>query len=160
MKKSGRPTRLTPEAQKKIVEYVREGSYISTACVAAGVARSTFYNWEARAIKGQEPFKSFFDDLGQVEAQAEIDNMKKMLKGGKYFLPRATFLERRFRDRWGRSDRIAVEGMGPWPVSLQVNLHGSRPINVQPMRDAPKLPGAAPEALPLGEAPADGNQTE
>lgn len=106
--KIGRPSLLTDETSQKILKDVEDGAYISTACIAAGISRQTFYNWLGWAEEGKEPYSTFFDAFKKREAQAEIDKMRDMLKGGKDFLPCATFLERRFRDKWGRSDRLAV----------------------------------------------------
>jgi transposase-like protein len=129
-RKPTRPSHLTPEVAAKIVKTVREGNYISTACIAAGISRRTFYNWIDAAEEGKPEHLEFFNALKQAEAEAEIDAVRDMKKGGKRFLPSATLLERRWRDRWGRSDRVATEGQrGPGPVAFTVTLAGGEKIS-------------------------------
>jgi len=48
-KKIGRPTKLSPETQEKIVTCVAAGNYIDVAAAYAGVAKSTVYEWMSRA---------------------------------------------------------------------------------------------------------------
>lgn len=46
-----RPTKLTPEIQKKIVAAISSGNYYEAACQYAGVDYATFRRW---LIKGEE----------------------------------------------------------------------------------------------------------
>lgn len=41
----GRPTKKLPEAVKLLLDTLRDGAPISTACDIAGIDRQTFYNW-------------------------------------------------------------------------------------------------------------------
>lgn len=47
--KMGRPSKLTPERQDEIVELLKAGNYVETACALVGVGRSTFYDWMEKA---------------------------------------------------------------------------------------------------------------
>ena len=38
----GRPTKLTPERQNRLVEAIQAGNYYKVACAAAGIDYSTF----------------------------------------------------------------------------------------------------------------------
>jgi transposase-like protein len=44
-----RPSKLTPELQEKIVAAIRAGAWFSDACRAAGIKKSTAYEWIRRA---------------------------------------------------------------------------------------------------------------
>ncbi len=42
---AGRPTKLTPETQDKIVTALRAGNYFDASCQYAGITERTGYNW-------------------------------------------------------------------------------------------------------------------
>lgn len=44
----GRPTALTDETSKRIMEYTLAGVHIEVACQAVGIAPSTWYLWKAK----------------------------------------------------------------------------------------------------------------
>ena len=50
-RKTGRPTVLTPALIKKIISFLRGGSYIETAAAACGISKETFYDWLKKAAK-------------------------------------------------------------------------------------------------------------
>ncbi|MDP3065449.1 MAG: IS630 transposase-related protein [Methanobacteriaceae archaeon] len=57
--KMGRPTKLTQEIQDEIVEYLKTGNYVETACQLAGIATSTYYEWLKKADKSsRSPIRS------------------------------------------------------------------------------------------------------
>lgn len=68
----GRDTALTPEVQEIIVKKIRRGNYPECAARAAGIRKSTFYDWLARGRK--EPgsiYEAFSDAIEQAEAEWE-----------------------------------------------------------------------------------------
>src|SRR5574337_388060 len=84
--KGGRPTKLTPETSRKILEYVSSGNYPEIAAAAAGVAKRTLAGWlragaEIRARVGdagidrlskhRRDLARFSLELEQALAQAE-----------------------------------------------------------------------------------------
>jgi transposase len=103
----GRPSKLTPELQKKIVKLVRDGNYFETAAQAAGIAKSTLYDWLKRGESDEEPFAEFSDALKKAEAEAEADAVA-MVRAGLRDAPQwqsaMTFLERRAAERWAKRD--------------------------------------------------------
>ncbi len=42
---TGRPAKLTPELQAKLVEALKAGNYAEVAARHVGIASSTFYDW-------------------------------------------------------------------------------------------------------------------
>ena len=41
----GRPTKLTDEVQKQIIQVIEMGNYIETAAAYAGVSKDALYKW-------------------------------------------------------------------------------------------------------------------
>ena len=99
----GRPTKLTPELQRVIVQALRAALYVETACDIAGISKDTFYNW---LRQGQEkPYGKhgrFSDAVKKAQAEAEGRLIGHLLQDGTW-QSKAWILERKFRSRWGRS---------------------------------------------------------
>jgi transposase len=88
---AGRPTKLTPEVQARIITYLRGGSYIETAAAACGIHKDTLYEWLKIATKVRElgitHFKKgeqrnhaqacleFSDSVEKALAEAEIRDL-------------------------------------------------------------------------------------
>ncbi len=85
-----RPTKLTPELQETILRYLRHGSYVETASAAAGINKSTFYDWLRRASRerarlrqpgsrecaAEVPFLEFSNAVEKAQAIAEIRDLE------------------------------------------------------------------------------------
>ena len=110
-RKRGRPPILevSPGIKDEIIKYISDGAYMQTAFRAAGVSDQTYDLWLRKAEQGIPIYSEFIAKLKKAEAEAELKISQQMMLGGNHFLPSATFLERRFRDRWGRSDRRTVD---------------------------------------------------
>lgn len=106
----GRPTELTPALQKKIVAMVRDGMSPEIAAVAAGLHRSTYYDWRARGrSEGEGIFSDFSDAIENAIAECEAHALRVIQRAApKNWQAAMTLLERRFPDRWGRRDRLDV----------------------------------------------------
>ena len=63
---------LTPDLGRLIVSYVRSGCYSWLAAEAAGVSRSLFEDWLRRGRSGEPPYRAFFDEIQQAQAQARV----------------------------------------------------------------------------------------
>ncbi|NQT73578.1 MAG: hypothetical protein HQ553_12550 [Chloroflexi bacterium] len=106
-----RPTKLTPELQTKIVGYIKDGNYIETACQACGIDKKTYYNWMSRSDPSHPSFSllyvEFFHVVKKAEAEAIADVVKKW-KGAKpnEWAKWATFLERRDKGNWSKTETI------------------------------------------------------
>lgn len=83
-KRKGRPTRLHPALQERIVARILGGSFQETAAVAEGVPKSTFHSWKAKAVEalavydatgempeGQQVFVDFLEAIEEARAQVE-----------------------------------------------------------------------------------------
>jgi hypothetical protein len=53
-RRSGRKTVYTDEIADKIVGLIRVGNFVDVACRAAGIHKSTYYDWKARGASGRQ----------------------------------------------------------------------------------------------------------
>ena len=103
-RKMGRPSKLTPELQAKIVGLIKAGNYKETTCAIVGIARSTLYEWMRRGqLSDQENvYTRFHDEVVKALAWAEARDVAILNQHAEKD-PRAARwkLERRFPERWG-----------------------------------------------------------
>ena len=69
--KPGRKTKCTPAVTAKILQHIKRGSFLETACAAAGVSSRQVREWMQRAAKGEQPYRKFADELEVAAAEAE-----------------------------------------------------------------------------------------
>lgn len=103
-KKPGRPEKLTPELQQKIVDAIRMGAYIETASAYAGINKSTLYDWMKRGARAKSgKYKEFSDAIEKALAESEMRDLAVIAKASQENWQAAAWrLERKFPDRWGR----------------------------------------------------------
>jgi transposase len=108
-----RPTKLTPEVQDRIVAAIRAGNYAAPAARSAGVSEATFYRWMSRGERAKSGiYRDFHEAVRRAEADAEVHAVaviRKEIADGDWRAA-ATFLERRFPDRWRRQQAIEHDG--------------------------------------------------
>ena len=107
----GRPTKLTKEIQNTIIRHVRAGNYIETAAAAAGINKTTLYDWLKRGANEPDSiFCDFSNAVEQAMAQSEIEMLNKLKKhDADSAQPIEWRLARRFPDRWGRQDKLIAD---------------------------------------------------
>ena len=112
----GAPTDCTEDRIAIIEEVIRDrkGSRHAAAALA-GISYQTLLNWEDRGEKGEEPFAQFFDRLSRAEADAELDVSEQLLNSKLTDGPKF-WLERRFPQRFGRQQTVALTGANGGPV--------------------------------------------
>ncbi|MDY6957667.1 MAG: hypothetical protein SVK08_00785 [Halobacteriota archaeon] len=110
--KRGRKTKLTPELQNKICQYIRAGNYIITACQAVGISQTTYERWINTGNKSKDGiYSDFVDAIKIAEAESEARNVLIVEKAAiTTWTAAAWLLERKHPDRWGRKDRHEVTG--------------------------------------------------
>jgi transposase len=108
-----RPTKLTREAQERIVAAIRAGNYAAPAARSAGVSEASFYRWMARGERAKSGiYRDFYEAVKRSEADAEVHAVaviRREIADGDWRAA-ANFLERRFPDRWRRRESIEHEG--------------------------------------------------
>jgi len=108
VKQRGRPRKIgDPTIRAKLLECFERGSPVRLACLAAGIAESVFYEWQA---SDQE----FSEDIKRARgsyAQECLDNIRLSGANGSWQAS-MTWLERQFPDEFGRRDRVQAEVSG------------------------------------------------
>ena len=104
--KGGRPTKLTPLIQEEVCKALKAGMYMETAAAYAGIDKDTLYDWLKKGARGESrEHTKFSDSVKRAVAEAELTDLlmiKKAASEGTWQAA-AWRLERRFRERWGRS---------------------------------------------------------
>jgi len=95
-----------PEIVKKIADCIAQGNYANVACAIAGIADSTYYAWLADESKPE-----FLDAIKEAEALAEATALAA-IQSDPSWQSKAWFLERKFKDRWAKTETQKVEHSG------------------------------------------------
>ena len=117
--KRGQPTKLLKAGVKeKILKYIEQGNYISTACRAVGITYSTFNNWQnwaeeyannpSNGNSNKKKYFDFFEELKRAEAVDEVDTIASLKEVGKkpqYWMTNAWRMERKYKDKWGKQEQ-------------------------------------------------------
>ena len=105
-----RPTKFTKERANKIIQYVRDGNFKTTAARAAGVETRTLDRWiEAGKAGKNKELKLFCLALDKAEADAEDAAVKRWIKHQDKS-PEAIkeYLRRRF-SHWNVTDKAEIK---------------------------------------------------
>jgi len=113
--------RVPPAIQAKLCLYIRNGNHIHVAAALAGIHRDTFYDWSTRAGKKEAGYVAFGAAIDQALARAEEQALGQVRRAGKTNWQAAmTFLERRFPERWARTERHEHSGPDGKPIQLDM----------------------------------------
>ncbi len=118
----GRPTKLNDEVTDKLVKAIAQGNYYEAACAYAGIDYSTFRNWMTRGEEDKKgEYFEFFEAIKKAEAAAELRLVQEWQK----HIPNnwqaiATFMERRYPDRWGKRDRLDLNHQGNIDIKVEL----------------------------------------
>lgn len=118
-----RPSKLTPEVQKRLVKAIKAGNYYEAACGFAGIHYSTFREWMIKGEKAKSgKFREFYEAIKKAENEAEV----RMVAQWQQHMPEnwqaiATFLERRYPDRWGRN-RLDVNMKHSGDIEVEITV--------------------------------------
>jgi hypothetical protein len=103
----GRPSKLTPAREERILAALRAGNYLETAGRLAGISSSTLHKWRSE-------FPEFSEAVDAARAEAEAAMVSEVRTASvKHWQAAAWWLERSFPRRWGRSDRREEEDSPP-----------------------------------------------
>ena len=110
----GRPSKLTPEVRKRLINAIMAGNYYEPACRYAGVDYSTFRKWMQKGEQAKSgQYFEFFEEVKRAEAEAEA----RMVAQWQAQVPNdwkaaRDFLARRYPERWAQKERIDLEHSG------------------------------------------------
>ena len=98
MREPGRPSKLTPDVQEKIVQALRLGNHRKHAAAFAGIDETTLRRWMTRGSNPtDEPYASFRAEVEETEAKAKVAAMGCVYKAviGGDWKAAAWYLERK-----------------------------------------------------------------
>ena len=113
-----RPTKLTPDVHKKIVNLIKAGNYNDVAAQAVGITESTFYDWMKKGEDGySEIYTEFSKAVKEAGAFSEAHYLELIRKAAQEtsWQAAAWVLERKHKDKWGRA--VTVEGNQDKPIN-------------------------------------------
>jgi len=102
----GRPELLTPEVTARIVSALKQGVYMETAAVYAGIARPTFFLWLKKGhAEPSSIYGAFVGAVDEALARAEVRDVAIISAASSQQWQAAAWkLERRYPERWARRD--------------------------------------------------------
>ena len=105
-KRTGRPSKLNLELEAEIVELIKVGNYVETACgVVGNGGKTTFYEWmkKAKASVRYNKYVRFRNAVEKAQAWSEARDIAIITKASeKYWQAAAWKLERKYPDKFGR----------------------------------------------------------
>jgi len=147
--RTGRPTKLTPELQERIVATMRSGCYQETAAAHCGISVSVFRKWLHDGAEGKsKKYKDFLEAVERASEDAELRALATVQEFGRglfttivttmekadgsvetkterrpvrEWTAAAWYLERRKPGRWGR--RLELQGPGGGPLAPMVGIY-------------------------------------
>ena len=144
-----RPTKLTKAIALRVIKSILRGSYVETAAAAAGINKTTFYDWlkqgrrlldrleKGEKITGQKNFDlmTFSNAIEKAQARSEERDVRVIDKAGQDGIWQASAwrLERKNHPKWGRKLAITDADGGSivenaakaWAGALQEPTDGS-----------------------------------
>lgn len=115
----GRPSKLTDETKRKIIDAISVGSTYEIAAGYAGVSYVTFNSWMQRgeAAKGGE-FLEFFNAVKEAEGKAAVKWLAVIEKASvEQWQAAAWKLERRYPHQYGRQVHEVSVSVSPEPTA-------------------------------------------
>lgn len=109
-------SKLTVEVIEVLLKHLKDGVHPETACRLAGITERTLHNWVDRGmedLKAQQPteYVTFLLQMWEAEATSEADMVAKWKRHfDKDWRAIATFLERRYPERWAKRNETKVTG--------------------------------------------------
>ena len=108
----GRPTKLTPEVQQRIVTAIAAGNAEETAAEYAGIAPSTFFRWMSQGAKPRAANvkREFREAVLRARVEAEVRHVlviETAVKEGDWRAS-AWWLERQRHNKWGKKESLEI----------------------------------------------------
>lgn len=110
---AGRPTKRTPETEKRILDALRVGATRKDASLAAGISQDTFANWLSDS-------SDFSDAVEKAESEDKLRMLAVITKASQEgnWQAAAWRLERKDPDNFGRRERQKVEHSGGIEIEI------------------------------------------
>lgn len=146
----GRPTKLTPEVQQRIVQAIGLGATYELAAQYGGVSYDTFNEWMKKAAGGANGiYRQLSEAVQKAEGVAVVGWLAKIEKAASdgEWTAAAWKLERRYPHDYGRR-AVEVSGKDGGPIRTE-NLSALTVADLLSLVEAARAgtPAAIPEAL-------------
>lgn len=109
----GRPSKLTPERQEKLIQAIKAGNHLNVACAYAGIDYSNFRMWMRKGeAQKSGSYRDFHDAVKLAEAELEVKvvaNWQKEIPNN--WKAAESFLSKRFPDRWRGSNMDLLQAI-------------------------------------------------
>ena len=117
----GRPSKLTPERAKRIIDALAVGNTRTCAVAYAGIWFQTFLDWLARGeTEKAGRYHDFYEAVKKAEADAEFANVIIIRKAAIInWQAAAWWLERRRHQDWMKREHTELSGPGGAPVQVE-----------------------------------------
>jgi hypothetical protein len=86
--------------QKVFCDALAKSHTIKNACVVAGISESTFYEWLARGLVGEQPYAEFAELVQSARARGLVTLVESIITD-KDWRAKAWYLERIWPDAFG-----------------------------------------------------------
>jgi transposase len=115
---AGRKTILTKELIHKFERLLSAGNYVVTTCGTLGVSQSAYYDWLKKGETAKNGLYAEFENaVKRAEHIAEAKWMYEISQDNAW-QSKAWLMERRYPERWGRKDNLALAHSGDLKVSF------------------------------------------
>jgi hypothetical protein len=139
-KTAGRKSALIePTRENILLDYIKIGTPVKKAVVAAGISEKTFYNWMSRGLAERERlslsmtaksnptevvFLQFLQRVEQARAEAIMKKVAVIAKSGNDgdWRAAAWWLERQVPEEFGKTEKLEIGGSNGEPIRIQVEM--------------------------------------
>jgi len=102
----GRPSKLTPEVARTLIQEIAKGVPIIHACAAARIHQKTYYWWKDQAEKGKTKYVKLFDRIRRAEGRLIREQLGMVMHAARHrkdldWRAYAWYLEKRFPHEFG-----------------------------------------------------------
>ena len=125
-KKTGAPSKLTPETMNRIISVIEAGNYIEVACQSVGINIDTYYHWLERAREDIEEglsetessYITFSEAVKKAHAAAELVLLSK-IRDCKDWQRFAWILERTRQERYALRSKLDLSSKEPIKIIFE-----------------------------------------
>lgn len=116
----GRISKLTPELQEQICNYIEHGNTFERACRLCNIGKTTFYRWKQVGKEAKSgKYKEFWEAIKRAEEKFVAYNVALIMKAAdKQWQAAAWLLERKHYKEFGRKDQHELTGKDGAPIKI------------------------------------------
>lgn len=118
-------TKLNEKVIQEAKKYIEAGNYAVVVCKYLGISEVTWYNWMNKGEKDFSDGKNniyvkFFKSIKRAEAVAEMRSVTIIQSSMREnWQAAAWYLERKFKDRWSKSEKHELMGKDGGAIELE-----------------------------------------